>query len=432
MNNTTHPVAPEEIMALVDGELSADVRRAVSAHLEQCAECAAVRDEFLRTSEALAHWTAPEPSPELDRRIEAKVAGSSRLRGDRELRAHTAMGFRNWRMWAIGCGGAVVGALMLLTAVAVYVGQPMHKTPRALQVAPQAAATVDEFSIGGAAAKDSRTQAGTAGMESAPLPARDRNGWVQVHEGIVGGSVPAPPPPPPAQASAGPMIARTVSLTIRVRDIAASRAALDGILAQHHGYAASLTLNTPEDGPRSFQSSLRIPAPELQAGLDALRKLGRVQTETQSGEEVTQQHADLVARLTNARETEQRLRQLLAERTGKMEDVLDVEEKVSETRGEIESMEAEQNLLEHRVAFATVDLRLAEEFKEQLADGSTASTGTRMRNAFVSGLRNAGGSILALILFLEEFGPVLLVWIVILGAPALLVWRRYRRISRRS
>ena len=219
-----------------------------------------------------------------------------------------------------------------------------------------------------------------------------------------------------------------MSLTARVKDIAAARATLDNILAQHHGYAASLTLNTPDDGPRSFQSSLRIPAPELQAALDALRKLGRVETETQSGEEVTQQHADLVARLTNARETEQRLRQLLAERTGKMEDVLDVEEKISETRGEIESMEAEQNLLEHRVAFATVDLQLVEEYKEQLATGTTVSAGTSLHNAFIAGVRHAGGTMLGLILFLEEYGPVLLIWLVILGVPALLVWRRYRRV----
>ena len=218
------------------------------------------------------------------------------------------------------------------------------------------------------------------------------------------------------------------ALTVRVKDIAASRAALDNILAQHHGYAASLTLNTPDDGPRSFQSSLRIPAPELQAALGDLRKLGRVETETQAGEEVTQQHADLVARLTNARETEQRLRQLLAERTGKMEDVLDVEEKISETRGEIESMEADQNLLEHRVAFATVDLQLVEEYKEQLATGTTVSAGTSLHNAFIAGVRHAGGTILGLILFLEEYGPVLLIWLVILGVPALLVWRRYLRV----
>lgn len=245
--------------------------------------------------------------------------------------------------------------------------------------------------------------------------------------GVVGG---AAPPQSPAQASAAPMIARTVSLTVRVKDIASSRAALDSILARHHGYAASLTLNTPDDGPRSFQSSLRIPAAELQAALNDLRHLGRVETETQSGEEVTQQHADLVARLTNARETEQRLRQLLAERTGKMQDVLDVEEKISETRGEIESMEADQALLEHRVSFATIDIQVVEEYKEQLAAGTTVSAGTRLHNAFIAGVRHAGGAILGLVLFLEEFGPVLVIWLVILAVPAVFLWRRYRRISR--
>jgi chromosome segregation ATPase len=166
----------------------------------------------------------------------------------------------------------------------------------------------------------------------------------------------------------------------------------------------------------------------LQAALEAMRALGRVQTETQSGEEVTQQHADLVARLQNARETEARLRQILNERTGKMKDVLDVEEKISETRGEIEQMDAQQKALEHRVDFATVELTLTEEYKVQLT-GNSISTGTQMRNSLVAGIRHAGSSLLGLVLFLEEFGPVMLIWMVILGAPMYGVWR-YRRARR--
>ena len=99
-----------------------------------------------------------------------------------------------------------------------------------------------------------------------------------------------------------PIIARTVWLTIVVKDIAEARATLDTLLAQHHGYPAQLTINTPENSARSVQASLRIPAQEFPAALVDLRGLGRVQSESQSGEEVTQQHADLVARLKNARE----------------------------------------------------------------------------------------------------------------------------------
>ena len=46
---------------------------------------------------------------------------------------------------------------------------------------------------------------------------------------------------------------------------------------------------------------------ELNAVMLELQSLGRVQNEWQNGQEVTEQHADLVARLKNSRETEARL-----------------------------------------------------------------------------------------------------------------------------
>jgi hypothetical protein len=35
---------------------------------------------------------------------------------------------------------------------------------------------------------------------------------------------------------------------------------------------------------------------------------------------------------------------------------------------------------------------------------------------------------LGLVLFVEEAGPAVLIWVVILGAPGFVVWRRYRKI----
>jgi hypothetical protein len=225
------------------------------------------------------------------------------------------------------------------------------------------------------------------------------------------------------------MIARAVSLTILVKDFTAARASLDTILTQHQRYSAQLTVSTPENVPRSFQASLRIPSPNLSATLTQLRSLGRVQNESQSGEEVTQQHADLVARLQNSRETEERLRAILQQRTGKIEDVLQVEEEIARIRGEIESMESDQKALDHRVDFASVDLQLTEEYKAQF-NAPDASASTRMQNAFVTGLSNASATLLGIVLFFEEYAPVILIWLAILGLPALLIWRRYRRISR--
>jgi hypothetical protein len=226
------------------------------------------------------------------------------------------------------------------------------------------------------------------------------------------------------------MIARAVSLSIIVKDFAASLASLDVILARHHGYSAQLNVSTPENAARGFSATLRIPSPELTLALGDLKTLGHVENETQSGEEVTQQHADLVARLKTSRGTEERMRAILQQRTGKISDVLEVEEQIARVRGEIESMEAEQKALEHRVDFATVELQLTEEYKAQL-NSPAVSASTRIHNAFVAGYRNASETLLGIVLFFGEDGPSLLIWLVILGLPGVLVWRRYRRMQSR-
>ena len=216
------------------------------------------------------------------------------------------------------------------------------------------------------------------------------------------------------------------SLSIVAKDFEAGRASLDAILARHSGYAAGLNVATPQGAARTLQASLRIPAPQLAAAISELKALGRVEAEAQNGEEVTQQHADLLARLKNSRETERRLQDVLRTRTGKVKDVLEVEEEIARVRGEIEQMEAEQQTLEHRVNFATIDLKLAEEYKAELTTPAP-SVIMQLRNALVDGFRAAFQSLLALVLFFAESGPTLLLWLMILSFPAWLLWRRYQR-----
>jgi Domain of unknown function (DUF4349)/Putative zinc-finger len=435
MNSMTHPVAPEEIMALLDGELTAAEAKAVQAHIDECAECAALRDDIRGTSEALHAWAVPELSAESVRAVEDKIERADAKSKAMKPQSYTALSFLNWRLWAIGGGGAAVAIAVLVAVASVLFYRVVpHESRMTGYINPQQS-DVDTYSYA-PAQQDARSEdaarggvrqrkeARAEGMETLPLRAGQVSSLTRIAPGVSGEVA---PPPPPVPGSAAPMIARSVAITVLVKNIEAARRNLDDLLAKHGGYAAQLTINTPENGARSFQSSLRVPAGELATALTELRGLGRVQTETQSGEEVTQQHTDLAARLTNARETETRLRAILLQRTGKMEDVLEVEEKISETRGEIEQMEAEQKALEHRVAFASVELQLTEQYKAQLGEGAPQSVGTEMHNALVAGLRNAGGSLLGLVLFFEEYGPALVLWTVLLGGPVWLVWRIRRR-----
>ena len=404
MSTTTHPFAPEEVMAFVDGELSADRAQSVSAHIDQCTECSEVAAEFRNTSHSLSNWRIAAVPTQLEERVTAASQKTPLRSVAVGSNGFLPIGRWVWKHWVLALGASAV-ALTVLFAIATpnLLRSRMAANEASAIGRARAIETARSMSVDNARTDSSKVR-GLDALTPAP------SAGVRPAEAML----------------SQPMIARTVSLSIVVKDFDASRASLDAILARHNGYAAGLNVATPQGAARMLQASLRIPAPQLVAAVAELKALGRVENETQGGEEVTQQHADLVARLKNSRETEQRLQDVLRTRTGKVKDVLEVEEEIARVRGEIEEMEAEQQTLEHRVSFAAIDLKLAEEYKAQLTTPAP-SVAMQLRNATVNGFRSALESLLALVLFLAESAPTLLLWLMILAFPAWLLWRRYRR-----
>jgi uncharacterized protein DUF4349/putative zinc finger protein len=419
----THPVTPEELMALLDGELSADRAQSVSAHTESCADCQRTFASALHTARSLTNWTVGTASARVDERV-LKAAGG-RLASPAGFEPTKAIGGAYRKRWVIA---AAVGASALLF-IMFAASRPATRDRSVLYQSKHDVRTMAEPVIldgqpaPGVRSDDFSMAYADAYAEYAVKP-NANPAKAKAKVALNSGKGPAPSP----QLATGPMIARTVSLAILIKDFDASRKSLDAILVRYNGYAANLTVSTPQGAGRSLEGSLRIPAPQLAPALAELKSLGHVENENQSGEEVTQQHADLVARLKNSRETEQRLQAILTQRTGKISDVLEVEQEIARVRGEIEQMEAEQKNLEHRVDFATIDLKLAEEYKAKL-DSAAPSFSTEFHNALVNGYRNVTDTLVALVLFFAEYGPILLFWALVLLLPAWLVWRRWRQVA---
>jgi hypothetical protein len=395
-------VSPEKIMAYLDGELSVTDSAAVEQHLQNCPDCRHSINAQKQLSIALTTWEVPE----LPASAETLVLAAAR----------SGLPARKWAL----PGRARNRVLLIVTcSAAVLIGVVAWNGVRAPHMSAAVRPSTPKQEKGGSTADidfyKSRLDELIQRRQQAAF-ASDMA--VERDEAQV--------PPSETHPNPQPMIARTVSLAIVAKQFVAARTSLDAILAKHHGYAAELTINTEQSSAPSLQASLRIPADELAAALAELRKLGEVQTETQGGEEVTQQQADLVARLKNSRETEQRLQAVLLQRTGKVADILAVEQEIARVRGEIEQMESEQEGLEHRVSFATVDLKLSEEYRAGLSSPSP-SVFTRLRNAGVHGFRDAFDSLVSLALFILQISPTVLLWALILILPIRYVWKRRAR-----
>lgn len=384
-----HSPAPDEVMAYLDGELTPDRAAAVDEHLRGCESCQQLRDELRRTSRELALWKAGTVPSTLKPPAFPEAAAP-------QMPSRRVWWRRRALVWQLAGGAALAG----LAAILVF--GPSAKRP------PSVSAVSFE--------PERRTATATASAASQPHPTR-----AAAERTIVAGQ-PAESPERPARARA-PMIARTARLRITAADFDAVRPALDRIVANVGGYLGQIEASGSRGESRSLTATVRVPAGRLNDALAALKALGQVDEESQTGDDVTEQMIDIAARLTNARATEKRLRDLLTNRTGDVADVLSVEREIMRVREEIERLDAQRQHLETRVAYATVALHVGEQRKAAL-DLGPLPISTRFRNALVDGWTDALESGLAAALFVLRIAPVLLLWGIVLVWPAWVISRK--------
>ena len=100
--------------------------------------------------------------------------------------------------------------------------------------------------------------------------------------------------------------------------------------------------------------TLRVPAEAFDQAMAALRALAQeVLAEQTAARDVTEEYTDLNARLRNLQAAETQLLTLV-EQADTVDDLLKVEKRLAEVRGEIELLQGRFNVLENRIALATI------------------------------------------------------------------------------
>ena len=166
--------------------------------------------------------------------------------------------------------------------------------------------------------------------------------------------------PLPAIDPAGSMLVRHGRASIEVKTLDEAVTRLRQTAAQYGGFVANTALQSGKDEQRSGMLQLRVPSAQFDGAVAALSQLGKVESVNVSAEDVGEEYVDLGARLTNARRVEARLVEMLATRTGKLSDVLTVEQELARVRMEAERYEARMRWLERRASLSSLDVSIHE------------------------------------------------------------------------
>lgn len=204
----------------------------------------------------------------------------------------------------------------------------------------------------------------------------------------------------PAAASRAMRI--TADLTVEAKDVDAAARSIRQAAVDEGGYVGNATYGGPKER-RSVDLELKVPSDKLEAFRAAIAEAGAISRSSEKAEDVTDQRADLGARVRNAHAQEKRLLDLLSDRTGTLSDVITAEKSLAEVRERIERLEAQQATLDHQISFATVTVHLVPLSPEKKSE----SVSERIAVAGRNGIATLGEVLVALAILGASAGPTL-------------------------
>ena len=218
----------------------------------------------------------------------------------------------------------------------------------------------------------------------------------------------------------------TAEIEAETQDYDACTAALEELVEKLGGYLEYASSDSHGDGSRSASYTVRVPAKEFWGFLKTVGEISHVTSQDQNAENISERYYDTESRLQTQRTKLERLQTLLA-KAEHMEDIIDLENAISETEYQIEQLTGSLRHYDSLVHFATIDVRLREVLRLTTVEEAPPTFGSRLGNAFADGLHGFGDFLQDVAIFLAYNWT----WILILALILLAVVKLSKRAQAR-
>ncbi len=307
----TQHMIPEALSAYLDGENTAEERRATEAHLEACSLCRQRLAELQQTVKLVRALESVPAPVELRRAVRVRL---QHARSPLGRLWHT--GWRpSWKVLAATTAVLLIGLFSMNLWQQVLPRRAAQEASELGRVAPQQKAA-------------ERATDSTRGLRSSPMI---------------------------SPSALTRQVIRMAELTVEVRDVDEGAKSLMRIAEMAGGFVASTTVvrQTPSYG--TFV--LRVPASQFAPVLERIERMGEVKERHVSGQDITEEFIDLQARIHNLERHERQLLTFM-DRATKVADLLAIEQELARVRGEIEQSTGRLRFMSNRVELAAVEVTL--------------------------------------------------------------------------
>ena len=219
----------------------------------------------------------------------------------------------------------------------------------------------------------------------------------------------------------GRKLIRTIYLSLQTTEFDSVLSDLSAKTTELGGYIENSSISGNSyyhQSTRYASYTIRIPSEQLDQFVDIVSELGNVTQKNESVEDVTLQYVDVESR-KKALETEQERLLALLEKAENVEDIINIENRLSDVRYELENYESQIRLLDNQIDYSTVYVDISE---------VSRVTDTGKQGFFEEVASRFSDSVYVVLMGLRGFAigilgslPILVVWGVILAVVVILL-----------
>lgn len=219
-------------------------------------------------------------------------------------------------------------------------------------------------------------------------------------------------------------IITTVHLDFETMEFEKTRLDLNSLISKHKAYIENSNISH-HSSYKYGEFSIRIPRENLNSFRSELQGIGNIISENTDKTDVTKQYRDTSSRLKVITVKEERILSLL-EKAEKIEDIIQLENQLSDTIYEKETLKASLLSLDDKVDYSTIYISIREVEKYRNTETIDTSFGTKVANAIQDSAYRFMKSLERFFIWLIYALP----FIIVIGIVLIIVFQIMKKIYR--
>ncbi len=218
-------------------------------------------------------------------------------------------------------------------------------------------------------------------------------------------------------------VIRNGSIGLRVESVEKAEKQISAMVGKGGGYVETTTSSDLGGGNPTIDMTVRVPSTGFEESLATLAALGHVTSKQVDAKDVTAEIVDLGARIKTLTAKEETFREMLKS-SRSINDVMSLQDRLTEVRTEIERMEAQRKSLSELASLSTIRIHLSQNATVPTVAAADPNWFAQSFGSATTSFMGAVRAVVGLLTWVVVFSPF---WLV----PVALVLWLVRRLGRR-